>query len=226
LLEFLAVSPFGRLALGECRILLADDHTLVAEALKTLLEPEFAVVGVAADGQELLHMAEELRPDVVLLDLNMPLLGGFDAGKQLKRTLPEAKLIVLTMSTDPGLAADALGQWASGFLSKRSAGQELAKAIRTVLRGGKYVTPEMAKQLKELGARESATGYGRTLTPRQREVLRLLAEGRTMKEVATLLNVATRTVAFHKYKIMHEFGLENNSQLLRFAIRQRVVDPV
>jgi DNA-binding NarL/FixJ family response regulator len=212
--------------LGKCRILLADDHTLVAEALKTLLEPEFDVVGVAPDGQELLRLAEELRPEVVLLDLNMPVLSGFDAGKQLKRMLPDAKLIVLTMSTDPGLAAGALGQWASGFLSKRSAGEELPKAIRAVLRGGKYVTPEMAKELGELGARESAIGNARTLTPRQREVLRLLAEGRTMKEVATLLNVATRTVAFHKYKIMHEFGLENNSQLLRFAIRQRVVDPV
>jgi DNA-binding NarL/FixJ family response regulator len=212
--------------LGKCRILLADDHTLVAEALKTLLEPEFDVVGVASDGQELLRLAEELRPEVVLLDLNMPLLSGFDAGKQLRRTLPDAKLIVLTMSTDPGLAADALEQWASGFLSKRSAGEELPKAIRAVLRGGKYVTPEMARQVKELGARDSVDTDGRTLTPRQREVLRLLAEGRTMKEVATLLNVATRTVAFHKYKIMHEFGLENNSQLLRFAIRQRVVDPV
>jgi DNA-binding NarL/FixJ family response regulator len=212
--------------LGKCRILLADDHTLVAEALKTLLEPEFDVVGVAPDGQELLRLAEQLRPDVVLLDLNMPLLNGFDAGRQLKRMLPEAKLIVLTMSTDPGLAANAIEQWASGYLSKKSAGRELSKAIRSVLRGAKYVTPEMAKQLTALGARESAAADGRTLTPRQREVLRLLAEGRTMKEVATLLNVATRTVAFHKYKIMHEFGLENNSQLLRFAIRNRVVDPV
>jgi DNA-binding NarL/FixJ family response regulator len=213
-------------ALGKCRILLADDHTLVAEALKNLLEPEFNVVGVASDGRELLRLAEELRPDVILLDLNMPLLSGFDAGKQLKRMLPDAKLIVLTMSNDPGLAADAMEQWASGFLSKNSAGSELAKAIRAVRRGGRYLTPTMAKELERLGVRDLLDQAGRTLTPRQREVLRLLAEGRTMKEVAVILNVATRTVAFHKYKIMEEFGLENNSQLLRFAIQQRVVDPV
>lgn len=213
-------------ALGKCRILLADDHTLVAEALKNLLEPEFNVVGVASDGRELLRLAEELRPDVILLDLNMPLLSGFDAGKQLKRSLPDAKLIVLTMSNDPGLAADAMEQWASGFLSKNSAGSELSKAIRVVRRGGRYLTPTMAKELERLGVRDLLNQAGRTLTPRQREVLRLLAEGRTMKEVAVILNVATRTVAFHKYKIMEEFGLENNSQLLRFAIQQRVVDPV
>jgi DNA-binding NarL/FixJ family response regulator len=213
-------------ALGKCRILLADDHTLVAEALKNLLEPEFNVVGVASDGRELLRFAEELRPDVILLDLNMPLLSGFDAGKQLKRMLPDAKLIVLTMSNDPGLAADAMEQWASGFLSKNSAGSELSMAIRVVRRGGSYLTPTMAKELERLGVRDLLDQATRTLTPRQREVLRLLAEGRTMKEVAVILNVATRTVAFHKYKIMEEFGLENNSQLLRFAIQQRVVDPV
>jgi DNA-binding NarL/FixJ family response regulator len=156
----------------------------------------------------------------------MPLLSGFDAGKQLKRTLQDAKLIVLTMSNDPGLAAEAIEHWASGYLSKKSASKELPKAISTVLRGGKYVTPGMAKELEEYGRHASPEEDGRTLTPRQREVLRLLAEGRTMKEVAVMLNVATRTVAFHKYKIMEEFGLENNSQLLRFAIQQRVVDPV
>jgi DNA-binding NarL/FixJ family response regulator len=223
---FLSLRDFLESALGKCRILLADDHTLVAEAVKNLLEPEFDVVGVAADGQELLRLAEELRPEVILLDLNMPLLNGFEAGKQLKRTLPETKLIVLTMSEDPGLAAEAMGEWASGYLSKMSEGDELPKAIRTVLGGGQYVTPEIAKRLEEWFARELPTNGAPTLTPRQREVLRLLAEGRTMKEVAALLNVATRTVAFHKYKIMQEFGLENNSQLLRFAIRQKVVEPI
>jgi DNA-binding NarL/FixJ family response regulator len=209
--------------LGKPRVLLADDHVLVAEAFKKLLEPECEVVGIATDGRALLREAPALNADVVLLDLNMPLLNGFDAGEQLKQALPKLKIIVLTMNEDAEIAAETLGKWASGYLLKKSAGSELLKAVQEVLRGEKYVTPAVQKALEALSPRESNGEGPRTLTPRQREVLQLLAEGHTMKEAAAILHVATRTVAFHKYRIMEDFGLSNNSELLRFAIKQRVV---
>ncbi len=209
--------------MGKPRVLLADDHVLVAEAFKKLLEPECEVVGIATDGRALLREAPALNADVVLLDLNMPLLNGFDAGEQLKQALPKLKIIVLTMNEDAEIAAETLGKWASGYLLKKSAGSELLKAVQEVLRGEKYVTPAVQKALEALSPRESNGEGPRTLTPRQREVLQLLAEGHTMKEAAAILHVATRTVAFHKYRIMEDFGLSNNSELLRFAIKQRVV---
>jgi len=207
---------------GKPRILLADDHTLVAEAFKRLLEPEFDVVGTVADGRALLRAAPELKPDVVLVDLNMPLLNGLDASEQLKQTAPQIKIIVLTMNEDPDIAAETMEKWASGYLLKKSAGSELLKAVRDVLRGGRYVTPALDHAVMK---RESRTEAPRVLTPRQREVLQLLAEGHTMKEAAAILHVATRTVAFHKYRIMQDFGIENNSELLRFAMKQGVVHP-
>ena len=209
--------------MGKPRVLLADDHVLVAEAFKKLLEPECAVVGIATDGRSLLREAPALNPDVVLLDLNMPLLNGFDAGEQLKQALPKVKIIVLTMNEDAEIAAETLGKWASGYLLKKSAGSELLKAVQEVLRGEKYVTPAVQLALEALSPRESAGEGPRSLTSRQREVLQLLAEGHTMKEAAAILHVATRTIAFHKYRIMRDFGLSNNSELLRFAIKQRVV---
>lgn len=209
--------------MGKPRVLLADDHVLVAEAFKKLLEPECEVVGIAVDGRALLRDAPALNPDVVLLDLNMPLLNGFDAGDQLKQALPKVKIIVLTMNEDAEIASETLGKWASGYLLKKSAGSELLKAVREVLRGGKYVTPAVQQALGLLSPRESSGEGPRSLTPRQREVLQLLAEGHTMKEAAAILHVSMRTVAFHKYRIMRDFGLSNNSELLRFAIKQRVV---
>jgi DNA-binding NarL/FixJ family response regulator len=210
--------------LGKARILLADDHTLVAEAFKRLLEPEFEVVGTVGDGRSLLRVAPELRPDVVLVDLNMPLLNGLDASEQLKQAMPKVKIIVLTMNEDAEIASETLQKWASGYLLKKSAGSELLKAVRDVLRGLKYVTPAMQKDLSEITSRDTRTDTARALTTRQREVLQLLAEGHTMKEAAAILHVATRTVAFHKYRIMQDFGLENNSEFLRFAIKQKVVN--
>lgn len=211
--------------MGKARILLADDHTLVAEAIKKLLEPEFDVVGVVADGRSLVREACNLKPDVVLVDLNMPMLNGLDASEQLKAAHPGMKIIVLTMNEDAEIALQTMRTWASGYLLKKSAGSELVRAVREVLRGGKYVTPALEEVLAEMSAREPRSPEaGRVLTQRQREVLQLLAEGHTMKEAAAILNVATRTVAFHKYRIMEDFGLTNNSELLRFAMKQRVVN--
>ncbi len=210
--------------MAKARILIADDHTLVAEAFKRLLEPDFEVVAMVGDGRALLREAAQLRPDLVLVDLNMPLLNGLDASEQLKQALPKIKMIVLTMNEDPDIAAVTMGKWASGYLLKKSAGSELLKAVRDVLGGGKYVTPALQGALRQIESRDSRSACGRTLTARQREVLQLLAEGHTMKEAAAILNVATRTVAFHKYRIMHDFGLENNSELLRFAMKQKLFD--
>jgi len=210
--------------LSKPRVLLADDHTLVAEAFKRLLEPECEVVATVGDGRALLRVASQLKPDLLLVDLNMPLLNGLDASEQLKQVLPNIKIIVLTMNEDPEIAAETMNKWASGYLLKKSAGSELSKAVRDVLHGKKYVTPALRQALREIAARDSRSENARTLTSRQREVLQLLAEGHTMKEAAAILNVATRTVAFHKYRIMQDFGLGNNSELLRFAIKQKLIN--
>ena len=204
-------------------VLIADDHTLVVEAFKKLLEPNFEVVGTVSNGRDLLEVAPKLKPDVVLLDLGMPLLNGQDAGERLKALLPKAKVIVLTMNEDSEIAAAAIEKWASGFLLKNSAGTELTHAIKEVLKGKSYVTPRIAQKLFDRFVRDPRTEHTKHLTSRQREVLQLLAEGRTMKEAADVLHVTPRTIAFHKYKIMDEFGLKTNSDLLRFAMKERVI---
>ena len=206
-------------------VLIADDHTLVVEAFKKLLEPNFEVVGTVSNGRDLLEVAPKLKPDVVLLDLGMPLLNGQDAGERLKALLPKAKVIVLTMNEDSEIAAAAIEKWASGFLLKNSAGSELIHAIKEVLKGKSYVTPRIAKKLFDRFVRDPRTERTKHLTSRQREVLQLLAEGRTMKEAADVLHVTPRTIAFHKYKIMDEFGLKTNSDLLRFAMKERLITP-
>jgi DNA-binding NarL/FixJ family response regulator len=153
----------------------------------------------------------------------MPLLNGVDAGQRLKESLPTAKIIVLTMNEDPLIAAVVLQSWASGYLLKSSAALELDQAIRDVLKGKRYVTKRMTQQLENEFVRHAPSAIRKSLTRRQREVLQLLAEGRTMKEAADIMNVTPRTVAFHKYKIMEEFSLKTNADLLRFAIKERVV---
>ena len=206
------------------RVLLADDHTLLLDAFAKLLEPECDVVGTVADGRALLAAAEELKPDVVVLDIAMPLLNGLDAGRQLKKALPDVKLIFLTMNQDPAIAAEAFRAGASGYLLKTSAGSELVKAIEEATSGRSYVTPLIAQDLVEvlmLGPKQRKGAAD--LTPRQREVLQLLAEGRSMKEAAQILKVTARTIAFHKYRMMDRFRLNSNAELIQFAIRQGVV---
>ncbi len=206
------------------RVLLADDHTLLLDAFAKLLEPECDVVGTVADGRALLAAAEELKPDVVVLDIAMPLLNGLDAGRQLKKALPDVKLIFLTMNQDPAIAAEAFRAGASGYLLKTSAGSELVKAIEEATSGRSYVTPLIAQDLVEvlmLGPKQRKGAAD--LTPRQREVLQLLAEGRSMKEAAQILKVTARTIAFHKYRMMDRFRLKSNAELIQFAIRQGVV---
>ena len=206
--------------MGRPRILLADDHTILLDAFKALLESEFDVVGAATDGRALLAECARLDPDVVVLDISMPLLNGLDAGRQIKSERRSVKLIYLTMNPEPRLAAEALRLGASGYLLKSSAATELKQAIREALRGRSYITPLITGDVVDslIGSREAPE-----LTIRQREVLQLLAEGRSMKQVGDILNVAPRTVAFHKYRMMEQLRLKTTAELIQFAVRQGVV---
>ncbi len=206
------------------RVLLADDHTLLLEAFKRLLEPDYSVVGAVSDGRALLSAATRLKPDVIVLDIAMPLLNGLDAARQLKKTMPAIKLIFLTMNEDPDLATEAFCIGASGYLLKTSAAAELTKAIEEALCGRSYVTPLITRGMVEsfIGRSDEERG-GAQLTPRQREVLQLLAEGLSMKEAAKILKVTPRTVAFHKYRMMEQLHLKTNADLIHFAIREGII---
>ena len=206
------------------RVLLADDHRLLREAFAQLLEPTYEVVGTVADGRALLDVAPALRPDIVVLDIAMPLLNGMDAARQLKRLMPQVKVIFLTVSEDPDLAAEAFRCGASGFLLKNSAVSELSLAIEEAMHGRSYVTPLATQGLVGtfLHEQEPAKKTGE-LSTRQREVLQLLAEGHTMKEIARILKITSRTVAFHKYSMMEELGIKSSAELVQFAIKHHVV---
>ncbi len=206
------------------RILLADDHRMLREAFAQLLESHYDVVGQAADGRELLDLAKMLSPQIIVLDIGMPLLNGLDAARQLKKFLPEVKLIFLTVSEDPDLAVEAFRVGASGFLLKNSAASELLQAVEEALCGRSYVTPLSAKGLMEacLHSREGSQEKDR-VSPRQREVLQLLAEGHTMKEIARILKIKPRTVAFHKYALMKELGITSSAELVRYCVKQGLV---
>ena len=206
------------------RILLADDHTLVLEAFEKLLERDYEVVGTVKDGHALLSAAPKLKPDVIVLDISMPLLNGLDAGQQLKKKMPEVKLIFLTVNEDSDLAAEAFRVGASGYLLKKSAASELRKAIQEALRGRCYATPLVTQgMVSSFLRRPKGRRASRRLTPRQREVLQLLAEGHSMKEIAAILHVMPRTVAFHKYSMMEDLGIKSSAALIKFAIKQRIV---
>jgi len=215
------MSPTGR-----PRVLVADDHTFVAEACVKLLEPEFEVVGTVADGQALLAAVPELKPDVIVLDVGMPLLNGLEAGKRIKKAVRAVRIVYLTMNTDKGIAAEAFRGGASGYLLKTSAGAELVTAVREVLKGKKYISPLVTTDVEGFLIETRVSHMGQeTLTNRQREVLQLLAEGRSMKEVAYTLKLTPRTVAFHKYKIMERLRLKTNAELVQYAIREHVILP-
>jgi len=202
------------------RIVLADDHTLVLDALKNLIEPEFEVVGTFNDGQSLVEAVLDLNPTVVVLDIGMPTMNGLNAGQRLKQMMPMVKLVYLTMNHDPDVAGEAFRLGASAFVLKNSAATELLQAIRKVVRGGYYVTPLMTKGMDGSVVqcfKQRKTKY--PLTLRQKEVLQLLAEGRSMKEVAFMLNVSPRTVAFHKYTMMEHLQIRSNAQLIEYALR-------
>jgi DNA-binding NarL/FixJ family response regulator len=203
------------------RILMADDHLMLLEAFKALLEPDFEVVGTVTDGRALLEEFSRLNPDVVLLDVAMPLLNGLDAGRQLKAQRRSVKLIYLTMNPDPDLAGEALRLGASGYVLKSSAAQELKQAIHEALRGRSYITPLITRAV--VGSLIQQRTPRNELTTRQREVLQLLAEGKSMKEVAAILDLTPRTVAFHKYRMMEQLQLKSSAELVRFAVQQGVV---
>jgi DNA-binding NarL/FixJ family response regulator len=206
------------------RLMIADDHTLLAEACKSLLEPEFEVVGIVNNGRALLQAAPQLGPDVVIVDIAMPQLNGLDAGEQLKRLDPSVRLVYMTMNTYPEVAAEAFRRGAAGYVLKSSAAEELVSAIRCVLKGESYLSPSMTKDtvrfLLKGGKSNNEEGE---ITARQSEVLQLLAEGRSMKEIASALNVKPGTVAFHKYKMMESLGLKTNAELLQYAIRHHII---
>ena len=205
------------------RILLADDHTMVIEGIRSLLEEKgHDVVGVVSDGRALVDAAPRLKPDVVILDISMPLLNGFDAAARLKQLLPKVKIVFLTMKDDPNLAAAVLGLGPVGYVLKHSAASELLTAITEVLRGKPYVTPRLKPEnwaVREARARQ----FSKDLTPRQREVLQLLAEGHAMKEVGGILNVSEKTVMFHKYHIMRSFNVRSNAELVLLALNQGLI---
>jgi DNA-binding NarL/FixJ family response regulator len=200
------------------RILAAGGRTLVVGTLAKLLETRFEIVGTAADSKELVEVASRLNPDLVILDRRLQ-----DAGDQLRELLPNTKQIVLTMDEDYELEAASLERWVSGFPLKSPAGRKLILAIGQVLKGTSNITPGTPQKAFDRFLRDLRANREKRLTPRQHDVLRLLAEGRTMKEAAEVLHVTTRTIAFHKYTMMEAFGLKTNSDLFRFAIKKRVI---
>jgi DNA-binding NarL/FixJ family response regulator len=206
-------------------VLLADDHALVLEGLRKILEPDFDVVGVVEDGRALVRIAPQLKPDIILADITMPLLNGVEAARQIMKSDPNAKIIMLTMHPDPTYATEALEAGCLGYVLKHSAAAELVTAIQEVLKGRIYVTPRIAGEVADalrqgLLQRQKSVAH---LTPRQREVLQLVAEGKSLKEIADILHVSKRTAEFHKYRIKDELGLRTNADFTQYAIKHGII---
>jgi len=206
------------------RILLADDHTLLLDAFRRLLEPGCDIVGTARDGHALIELAVQTHPEVIILDIAMPRLNGIEAAAQLRHRLPGVKIIFLTMNQDPDVAAEVIRQGASGFVLKTSASAELISAIEVTLSGRIYITPLITKGKPiDFFLSNAARPFADKLTARQREVLQLLAEGRSMKEAADILKLTPRTVAFHKYSMMEVLGLQTSAELVQYAVERHIV---
>jgi DNA-binding NarL/FixJ family response regulator len=205
------------------RILIADDHALIAEAFTKLLASTFDVVATVYDGRSLIETAERLHPDVILVDIGMPVLNGLEAAQRIKRTLPNVKVIYVTINHDPELVAEALRRGASGYLPKTAAASELVAAIYQALNGDCYLSPQLELSAAASSRSKQESALPSLLTERQIEVLQLLAEGKSMKEAAAVLNLTSRTVAYHKYRIMGSLNLRNDAEVIQYAMRHHVV---
>ena len=204
------------------RILIADDHAMFAEALRVYLEKTYPVVGMVLDGRALVKEAMRLRPDVIVVDVGMPLLNGLDAARRIKEQAPNIKFIFLTMRDDPNLAAAALELGPIGFVLKCSTGQELLKAIEHVLHGKPYITPKL-KAEDWFATKVRARPVSKEMTPRQRDIVQLYAEGRSIKEIAGVLDISEKTVEFHKHHIQESFNLRSNADVVLFAVKQGLI---
>jgi DNA-binding NarL/FixJ family response regulator len=209
--------------MGRPRILLADDHVLVRGAFEKLLADECDIIGQVSDGRSLVAAAEKLKPDLIVLDIMMPVLNGLEAGRQIKQRLRNVKLVFVTMNEDADLAVEAFRSGASGYLLKRSAASELAAAIREVMQGRSYVTPLVTEGLVGSLLHGGEHKPADDLTSREREVLQLLAEGRSMKEVASILDVTPRTIAYHKYQMMERLKVKSTAELIQYAVKHHIV---
>ena len=209
------------------RLMIADDHQIFAEGLKRLLSADFDIVGAVQNGRELVSAAEKLRPDVIVADISMPMLNGIEAVVQIQKSCPKIKVVFLTMHPDTAYAVSAFKAGASGYVLKHSAPDELVTAIREALKGRTYVTPLIAGKLLhayQSGA-HSGTDAALSLTSRQREVLQLVAEGRSVKEIAAILNISTKTVEYHKYRMMEDLGIKTTADLIRYAVKEGISEP-
>ena len=204
------------------RVLLADDHRMMAEGLRSLLADEFELAGIVDDGRELVRAARELQPDVIVTDVSMPRLNGIDALSQIRKENPAARVVFLTMHRDSTYARRALEAGAAGYVLKHAAPAELVLAVRAALQGRTFVSPDLAAEVFRTGGSSSADPVA-SMTPRQREILQLLAEGKSAKEVATRLGLSARTVEDHKYRLMESLGIENSAELVHFAIKHGII---
>jgi DNA-binding NarL/FixJ family response regulator len=211
------------LGINSPRVLIADDHVLIAEGFRKLLANDFNVVAIVHDGLSLVETAEKLRPDVILVDVGMPFLNGFEAGNRLRRLVPEARLIYVTVNVEPELVKECFRQGASGYVSKEAAGSELIAAVHEAISGRFYLSAQLRSVIGDLPSPFPHTRPPSRLTDRQFEVLQLLAEGKSMKEAAAVLQLTARTVAFHKYRIREKLHLGSDAEVVQYALRHHVL---